>query len=196
MFELPADHADVSTMALMMEGTTLIFALFAAMTNGDCAAVPVDLSSCGSFEGTTRPTTQELSAIDYMSDLFKLTHEDGEHVKNQNSPEDSLGGLRNGLSRILGLCSSDDNGMNSSIRIQRAVKRGPEAHEPAQGSWVTEVLDEGTWVFPREDEHLDQRLLYFIDLPETKADGTFSSSATGYDQGKNVDENDQQNLQK
>lgn len=40
--ELPEDQALVSTTALIMDGTTLIPALVAAITKGDCAAVPVD----------------------------------------------------------------------------------------------------------------------------------------------------------
>lgn len=54
-FEFPLDQADVSTTALIIDGTTLIEALFAAITNGDCAAVPVDRSKSGSLDGTTSP---------------------------------------------------------------------------------------------------------------------------------------------
>jgi len=55
MEEFPEDQALVKTTALMMEGTTLIQARVAAITKGDCAAVPVDLRRLGSSDGTTRP---------------------------------------------------------------------------------------------------------------------------------------------
>lgn len=56
MKELPDDQADERTTALMIEGTTLMPALVAAMTKGDSAAVPLDRSRSGSLDGTTRPT--------------------------------------------------------------------------------------------------------------------------------------------
>jgi hypothetical protein len=55
---LPEDHADVMTTALMTLGNTLTPAFSAAMTNGDWAAFPVDVSKRGSFEGTISPTTK------------------------------------------------------------------------------------------------------------------------------------------
>ena len=54
--ELPALQALVKTIAFIIDGTTLMPALVAAITNGDCAAIPVDLRRLGSFEGTTSPT--------------------------------------------------------------------------------------------------------------------------------------------
>jgi hypothetical protein len=59
--EFPELHALVRTTALIIEGTTWIPALVAAMTNGDWAAVPVDLRRSGSLDGTIRPTMK----IDY-----------------------------------------------------------------------------------------------------------------------------------
>jgi hypothetical protein len=41
--------------ALIIEGTTLIPALVAAITNGLCAAVPVDFKRFGSVDGTISP---------------------------------------------------------------------------------------------------------------------------------------------
>lgn len=55
---LPADHAEVTTTALMMLGRARTPAFCAAMTNGDCAASPVDVSSRGSLDGTISPTTK------------------------------------------------------------------------------------------------------------------------------------------
>jgi hypothetical protein len=40
----------------MIDGTTLMPANLAAITNGDSAAVPVDLKRLGSFDGTRSPT--------------------------------------------------------------------------------------------------------------------------------------------
>jgi hypothetical protein len=54
--EFPELQALVRTTALIIEGTTLIPALVAAITNGDSAAVPVDLRRLGSLEGTMSPT--------------------------------------------------------------------------------------------------------------------------------------------
>ena len=56
MLEFAADQADVRTIALINDGTALMPARLAAMTKGDCDAVPVDLKRFGSFEGTTSPT--------------------------------------------------------------------------------------------------------------------------------------------
>lgn len=55
MFELPEDQAEVITTALMIDGTTLIPARVAAITNGDVDAVPLEWPRSGSLEGTTRP---------------------------------------------------------------------------------------------------------------------------------------------
>lgn len=52
--EFPELQALLSTMALMIWGTTLTPARCAAMRNGDWAAVPVLLNNMGSFEGTNR----------------------------------------------------------------------------------------------------------------------------------------------
>jgi uncharacterized protein YycO len=54
ILELPELQALVITIALIICGTTLIPARVAAMTNGDCAAVPEVLSSIGSLDGTNR----------------------------------------------------------------------------------------------------------------------------------------------
>lgn len=56
ILEFPEDQAEVITTALMIDGTTLIPALVAAITNGDVEAVPLEWPSSGSFEGTRRPT--------------------------------------------------------------------------------------------------------------------------------------------
>lgn len=52
--EFPELQALVSTIALIICGTTLIPALFAAIRNGDWAAVPVLLSNIGSSDGIKR----------------------------------------------------------------------------------------------------------------------------------------------
>lgn len=54
--EFPDDHALVKTTALIIEGTILIPARLAAITKGDAAAVPDELSRFSSVLGTTRPT--------------------------------------------------------------------------------------------------------------------------------------------
>lgn len=54
--EFPDDHALVNTTALIIEGTILIPARLAAITKGDAAAVPDELSRFSSVLGTTRPT--------------------------------------------------------------------------------------------------------------------------------------------
>lgn len=53
---LPEDHAEVTTTALMIEGSTLTPALVAARVKGDEAAVPSCFVRWGSFDGTMRPT--------------------------------------------------------------------------------------------------------------------------------------------
>lgn len=53
---MPELHALVNTIALIICGTTLTLARCAAMRKGDCVAVPVLLSSIGSFEGTSNVT--------------------------------------------------------------------------------------------------------------------------------------------
>ena len=53
--ELPEDQAEVMTTALMIDGTTLIPARVAAITNGDPAAPPC-FSRSGSSDGITKPT--------------------------------------------------------------------------------------------------------------------------------------------
>lgn len=54
--EFPDDHALVKTTALIIDGTILIPARLAAITKGDAAAVPDELSRFSSVLGTTRPT--------------------------------------------------------------------------------------------------------------------------------------------
>ena len=54
--ELPELHALVKTTKLIIDGTTLMPAFVAAITKGDCAAVPVERKRSGSLEGTSKPT--------------------------------------------------------------------------------------------------------------------------------------------
>ena len=56
MVELPDDYALVKMTALIIEGTTLMPTLVAAITKRDRAAVALELRSNGSLDGTIRPT--------------------------------------------------------------------------------------------------------------------------------------------
>ena len=114
VLEFPELQALLRTMALIMCGTTLIPARSAAITNGDCAAVPVLLSSNWSLEGTRRviikiETTGQpdelVSTIDFTrSTVYRNTKRDRENmciftVEESNSNENSfrcLGMFRRG----------------------------------------------------------------------------------------------------
>lgn len=56
MLEFPDDQAEVKTTALIIEGTTLIPASRAAITKGDCEAVPVEPNRFSFADDTIKPT--------------------------------------------------------------------------------------------------------------------------------------------
>lgn len=148
--EFPALHALVNTTALIIEGTILTPALLAAMTNGDCAAVPVDLKSSLSFDGTIMPTMKIERTMEQINKLaLKVQWDRFAHtIKQHYSKENSFCSDWNIPSRWLCFCRCKREIFDTGISIYCIRKCSPESHKMSHYTSISQVIYKWSWITP------------------------------------------------
>jgi hypothetical protein len=149
--EFPALHALVRMIKLMILGTTRILALVAAITKGDWVAVPLELSSSGSFDGTRRVTEKtEITRSTWGPERVYARYQDMDEptVEKQNSPEHPFGRLWDIPPGKPSFRCSIRNRLYASIGVRCIGECGPEPHKASKGTRVTQVLYKRPRVMP------------------------------------------------